>query len=120
MLQRLKEKNIEEEAIKKQARQEYLEQEASKIREIEAKRIQIEEETLRLEETYLQIFKKVQERTSSSTCAICLDALSNAVITPCGHACFCYECLLKYKFGTDQTKCPACRQLIDSITKLYM
>lgn len=54
---------------------------------------------------------------SSGTCAICLDAPSEAVCVPCGHVAGCMSCLNEIK--SKKWGCPVCRAKIDQVIKLY-
>ncbi|KAL1212887.1 putative E3 ubiquitin-protein ligase XBAT35 [Cardamine amara subsp. amara] len=57
------------------------------------------------------------EDMSSGTCAICLDAPSEAVCVPCGHVAGCMSCLNEIK--SKKWGCPVCRAKIDQVIKLY-
>lgn len=51
------------------------------------------------------------------TCVICFHQSSNHVLIPCGHICYCTDCLPK----TDQIgSCPLCRVEIQSICRVFM
>eukprot|EP00092_Neocalanus_flemingeri_P011981 GFUD01012916.1.p1 GENE.GFUD01012916.1~~GFUD01012916.1.p1 ORF type:complete len:283 (-),score=46.76 GFUD01012916.1:55-903(-) len=52
-------------------------------------------------------------------CKICFDSPVNTVLLPCGHACCCQDCSVKLKFATWDSKCPICRNRIQSISMLY-
>ncbi|XP_023641749.1 putative E3 ubiquitin-protein ligase XBAT35 isoform X2 [Capsella rubella] len=54
---------------------------------------------------------------STGTCAICLDAPSEAVCVPCGHVAGCMSCLNEIK--SKKWGCPVCRAKIDQVIKLY-
>jgi hypothetical protein len=60
--------------------------------------------------------KKVKRETE---CAICFTKECNASVIPCGHACFCYECILNYKSKNKEKGCPVCRAEMKDILKLY-
>eukprot|EP00092_Neocalanus_flemingeri_P057352 GFUD01068142.1.p1 GENE.GFUD01068142.1~~GFUD01068142.1.p1 ORF type:complete len:250 (-),score=37.86 GFUD01068142.1:69-818(-) len=52
-------------------------------------------------------------------CKICFDSPVNTVLLPCGHACCCQDCSVRLKFATWDSKCPICRNRIQSISMLY-
>jgi len=52
-------------------------------------------------------------------CKICFDSTVNTVLLPCGHACCCQDCSVRLKFATWDSKCPICRNKIQSISMLY-
>lgn len=58
-----------------------------------------------------------KEDGSTGTCAICLDAPSEAVCVPCGHVAGCMSCLNEIK--SKKWGCPVCRAKIDQVIKLY-
>ncbi|KAL1212886.1 putative E3 ubiquitin-protein ligase XBAT35 [Cardamine amara subsp. amara] len=58
-----------------------------------------------------------KEDGNSGTCAICLDAPSEAVCVPCGHVAGCMSCLNEIK--SKKWGCPVCRAKIDQVIKLY-
>ncbi|KAG7578387.1 Zinc finger RING-type [Arabidopsis thaliana x Arabidopsis arenosa] len=58
-----------------------------------------------------------KEDGSTGTCAICLDAPSEAVCVPCGHVAGCMSCLKEIK--SKNWGCPVCRAKIDQVIKLY-
>ncbi|XP_010512292.1 PREDICTED: putative E3 ubiquitin-protein ligase XBAT35 isoform X2 [Camelina sativa] len=58
-----------------------------------------------------------KEDGSTGTCAICLDAPSEAVCVPCGHVAGCMSCLNEVK--SKKWGCPVCRAKIDQVIKLY-
>jgi hypothetical protein len=52
-------------------------------------------------------------------CVICLTEPPNYAIIPCGHVCFCDNCIEIKAHEKLQNKCPICRIEITSILKLY-
>lgn len=58
-----------------------------------------------------------KEDGSTGTCAICLDAPSEAVCVPCGHVAGCMSCLKEIK--SKNWGCPVCRAKIEQVIKLY-
>lgn len=50
------------------------------------------------------------------TCVCCLKQPVNQVIIPCGHALYCDACLIEF----DDGKCPTCRAVTFTTTKLYL
>ncbi|XVE81858.1 hypothetical protein DITRI_Ditri15bG0099900 [Diplodiscus trichospermus] len=52
-----------------------------------------------------------------TSCAICLDAPSEAVCVPCGHVAGCMSCLNEIK--AKKWGCPVCRAKIEQVIKLY-
>lgn len=58
-----------------------------------------------------------KEDGSTGTCAICLDAPSEAVCVPCGHVAGCMSCLKEIK--SKNWGCPVCRAKINQVIKLY-
>ncbi|XWS53808.1 hypothetical protein CRYUN_Cryun10bG0031900 [Craigia yunnanensis] len=51
------------------------------------------------------------------SCAICLDAPSEAACVPCGHVAGCMSCLNEIK--AKKWGCPVCRAKIEQVIKLY-
>jgi len=51
--------------------------------------------------------------TVPNTCVVCLDAVSDHLVIPCGHKCGCSACL------SVLTKCPICRGPITSIQRVF-
>lgn len=59
-----------------------------------------------------------------STCVICLEAVANAAVIPCGHRCGCMQCLTSISAGavgmwSDGPKCPICRGPVQSVVKIH-
>jgi len=59
-----------------------------------------------------------------STCVICLEAVANAAVIPCGHRCGCMRCLTSISAGavgmwSDGPKCPICRGPVQSVVKIH-
>lgn len=60
------------------------------------------------------------KRAYTGECEICCANVkegTRAVVTPCGHAVFCYDCIMKWKANNDT--CPSCRGPIGNVTKLF-
>eukprot|EP00250_Pteridium_aquilinum_P000164 c1018_g1_i1 orf=187-3477(+) len=51
------------------------------------------------------------QRNDKAECPICLEAVEDAVLTPCAH-CMCRECLFASWNGSSSGACPICRQVI--------
>lgn len=60
------------------------------------------------------IDKKVETKTTSSDCVICLDQKSDTVLIPCGHICICSHCSKSHR-----GPCPLCRQEITTVHRVY-
>ena len=56
-----------------------------------------------------------QTAQGNGGCTICLDAIANAVLVPCGHICCCYDCSTAFITG----KCPICRADVARSVKVY-
>jgi flagellar biosynthesis GTPase FlhF len=78
--------------------------------ELQALKAQIEAERL-------EVMRRVRENPDN--CAVCYDRASGgAAVVPCGHAYFCYPCLLNWKDNYQSRGCPYCRGSIKKIQKL--
>ncbi len=71
---------------------------------------QEQEETLRIQQ-------RVKE--NADDCAICFERPQNAAAVPCGHAYFCFVCLLNQFTNHREKGCPFCREKIDKVVKLF-
>lgn len=58
--------------------------------------------------------KKIVKRRKAGLCCVCMDNEADAVFLPCNHLCCCYDTCAKLL-----TKCPTCRETIDSTLKIY-
>jgi hypothetical protein len=58
------------------------------------------------------------EADDSRECKVCMDALINTVLIPCGHVAICFDCaqMLRSKGNKD---CPICKQVVTSIVKTF-
>jgi regulator of replication initiation timing len=69
----------------------------------------------------VKLSKELQER---NTCIICCVAEKGAMVTPCGHASFCYPCIHRHvKICHDQgskAKCPICRVEIKRFGQFFL
>lgn len=52
---------------------------------------------------------------AEETCSVCLETITNAAVTPCGHI-FCSTCMKELQ--TRRIKCPMCRSKIPNFLKL--
>ena len=112
------------EAVKRALRQRELEDEA--IREAESRLaekygddyIKQQEEKLKIQEETKLIQQRVKDNPDD--CCICYDESPDTAVVPCGHAYFCYKCILNQKLNYSDKGCPFCRGPIDSLLKLYM
>lgn len=85
-------------------------------------KVQAEQAHINKVKKELVVIEKVIEieqrnREHPDQCAICMDRPTRgAAVIPCGHACFCYECL------TANTKngCPVCRAPVIKIQKIFI
>ncbi len=59
--------------------------------------------------------KQLLDDRTQETCAICLEKITEASVTQCGHV-FCSECM--NELHSRQINCPMCRQKITSFLKL--
>lgn len=55
--------------------------------------------------------------SDANVCRICLTNKINTVITSCGHACMCKECLSEY---SQSQGCPMCRRPIGNVIDLFI
>lgn len=51
-------------------------------------------------------------------CTICLDAIIDAAVVPCGHFSFCYGCIAAHR-NSELATCPKCRGPITDIMRIY-
>lgn len=68
------------------------------------------------------IQEQSQAKTGSDTkdCAICMDAVRDAICVPCGHIAGCHSCLSEIKRQSGmRASCPICRSLVHSVVKIY-
>jgi hypothetical protein len=114
---RIRQAEVEEDT--RRIRDEFLVQNAEKIRKLEEDGFRLKQEQLQLDEDYINTCKRVQERKSNTDCAICYDRPANTATSPCGHACFCYECLLTYMHQHEKRGCPVCRGKIERLVQLF-
>ena len=61
------------------------------------------------------VSEKMLNARAKETCSVCLEDISDAAVTPCGHI-FCTECLKQLQVR--QIKCPMCRAKIPNFLKL--
>lgn len=54
-----------------------------------------------------------EEKKDSRLCKICYNNEYNTIFLPCGHVIACAKC------ASSVTKCPACRQPFESVTRVY-
>ena len=57
---------------------------------------------------YIQEVVGELQKNEKTECPICLEAVEDAVLTPCAH-CLCRECLLASWSGSSSGACPICR-----------
>jgi DNA repair protein RAD5 len=57
---------------------------------------------------YIQEVVGELQKSEKTECPICLEAVEDAVLTPCAH-CMCRECLLASWNGSSSGTCPICR-----------
>lgn len=60
---------------------------------------------------YIQEVVEELRRGEKAECPICLEAVEDAVLTPCAH-CMCRECLLASWRSTMNGSCPICRKVL--------
>ncbi len=114
-----------EEQAKKKAeilRQAALEEEAKRVADeataerymaLELEKVRLIEETVKMQALYLQRIKDSEE------CCMCLAAPRDAIVTPCGHKYFCFDCITNYRSADPQKGCPMCRSDIILISRVY-
>ena len=82
----------------------------------------LEEEILNINEAFTKPYKvkikglekEIQHLKEAQVCKICIDKKINTVLLPCGHLVSCNECAYSLN------KCPMCRKLINSKSRIYM
>ena len=81
-----------------------------------------DEQTPEKEETRV-IHTKDVERWVPDDCVICLSAPRTHIFAPCGHLSLCNSCAFKTPYRKrkrmKKVSCPICRQVADSIVKIY-
>jgi E3 ubiquitin-protein ligase RNF5 len=62
----------------------------------------------------------IDEQDARFSCNICLDAVKDPVVTPCGHL-YCWPCLFRW-LKTHHTTCPVCKSGVtqDNIIPIYI
>lgn len=60
---------------------------------------------------YIQEVVEDLQKSEKAECPICLEAVEDAVLTPCAH-CMCRECLFASWNGGSGGSCPICRQVM--------
>jgi len=75
------------------------------------------EGVMRLEQLQLEDSKGSSSKSTSRSCAICLDAQVEGACVPCGHMAGCMTCLNKIK--RKNWGCPVCRAKIDQVVRIY-
>lgn len=93
------------------------------------KRFKTEEEEEKPKKTELAMFPEKIEDTkapeekelSHLACLICLTNVSNTIVEPCNHVCFCGSCALEVvgKSETPFVSCPICKQQATKIRYIY-
>lgn len=84
-------------------------------------KLQLEKEKLELEKQALQAHAEIIKRAKANPeeCVICYERPSKgAVVVGCGHAYFCYECLLHWNENYHSRGCPYCRQPIQVVQQI--
>ena len=61
------------------------------------------------------VSKELLKSRAQETCSVCLETITDAAVTPCGHI-FCSVCMKELQ--TRQIKCPMCRSRIPNFLKL--
>ena len=61
----------------------------------------------------------MEEISTGKQCVICMTALSNNAVFPCGHVCYCSHCVYKIDERNIQ-KCPLCREGVECIKKIIL
>lgn len=51
-------------------------------------------------------------------CKVCMDAVINTVLIPCGHVALCFDCATTIR-AKGHKECPICRKNVESIVKTY-
>jgi hypothetical protein len=92
---------------------------------LQAEQSRIEREKLEREriEQQIEAQKKLEARMLEhpEQCAICYERSSGgAAVIPCGHACFCFECLTDYVKKQKSRGCPVCRGQILTIQRIFI
>ncbi len=108
-------KTIEVEKIKQQIFQENIE----RSRRLEEKKMELQESQIEIDIRWTTMVKKILDCDNENVCTICVTNPMSGAINPCGHACFCYECITKYHRDFPDKPCPFCRKNITSIIKIY-
>ena len=94
----------------------------TQIEPLEVKNKNLEEEIQNLNEALVKplevknkgLEKEIQHLKEAQVCKICIDKKINTVLLPCGHLVSCNECAYSLN------KCPMCRKLINSKSRIYM
>ena len=116
------EKKAKEEAEKRYIEEHYEkhvkhQEDMRKLELEEAKqRNEIEKINYEIEQIRLEVVRRVKENPNE--CAICYERPPECVVIPCGHAYFCYVCLLNQSTNYKNRGCPYCRCPIDKIQNL--
>lgn len=63
---------------------------------------------------------KIDGMNDPRKCQICYDREKNSVAWPCGHAMYCYVCILEMKEGIGKGICAFCKCQIKEIKKIYI
>jgi len=80
---------------------------------LEIEKVRLAEEAIKLQALCIQRVK------DSEDCCLCLSAPRNAVVTPCGHKFYCFECITAYREADPRKGCPVCRSDIILLSKVY-
>jgi hypothetical protein len=113
-LEDLKRRATEQLRIKEQYQEEY----AQRLRQIEFDKLKVEEEKLKLEQDLLLRMKTNSDKSTRER-VICGDRPPDALVTPCGHAMFCMPCITEYKLNYAHRGCPGCRGPMESIVQVF-
>ena len=103
-------------AVERARYQREMEDEAILDAEVKLKE-KYEEEYINLQEETMRIVQRVKD--NSDECCICCDAVVDTVVIPCGHAYFCYPCILNQQTNYSHKGCLFCRGHIDDIMKIF-
>lgn len=62
--------------------------------------------------------KAAPELTDENECKVCMDAVINTVLIPCGHLAACLDCVTLMR-SKGNKECPICKQEVASVVKMF-
>jgi len=69
-----------------------------------------------IEKSNLKVKLNIQDLETKITCVVCQSNIRNTIFSPCNHLATCIACSKNPLLGT---KCPLCRKVFDSTTRVF-